>query len=671
MIPAFELGTRFEYDADLCELVNIAADVIPATVTLRRPDGEYLDASLLDAIAAFRRFIAVDLPRERDAGDIVEDLPKWAAEIAHERARHVREILTGDPTGLLSETSDPRFSPIQTSLADRVAMKVDDLREVEGYSRSQLYRMIRNYSGDGSGDGGGVRGLAPYQPPAAREGDPRVGLDESTLDVVYRVLLDMRQHGSTTHMQARVNRVAKALEEAHIADPMLTPTRLEKLLRVLSAEWQLSSKATTRRNTAARAGRGRRRPPPVMPGERVEMDSTWANVNVVCPETGKVFRPWLSVAICVATRLIVIRVTPQKPTARDSRLLIFDLMRPLVLPDELRAPILPLGKPSQVRFSRAMNLGIVVTDHGTEYENHRMVDCLARWGTGVELARTGRGMDKPYVESANRTLDILEQDLLGYVGSCSDNRGSDVPAVLTLRALQTICSEWAATVYPHRPHTGLPSETRPGHFFTPAQRYEQCLIRGGNIAVDVHPDDVFGFLDTMELTIASDGVHYKNFRYSGDVLSHIEAGRISPLARLGRRRRFYFDPYDRSRLFFRDDHEQRWHTLHAVNESDEAYPPFSELISSDFSRFLARGKLTRSERTNADVAFMRFAESVAEKDLSRWAFDRARVEGAVPAPVGTAGTTEPAGVDLPAQFPIDTDRFAIADDREDSAGALW
>lgn len=661
----FGQGTRMEIDGELCTVVTIAATLTPPIVTLRSDSGEFVEMPLLQAISIFRAFNEVDQPRVSEAGDILDDLPEHAQSLALERARHIREIIYGDSSGIVLPDSDSRYNPAATTRATRLATKVDDLAGQRGYSRAALYRMVSDF------ERGGVRALAPHQPEGPRFDDPRVGLEEDTLNAIYRVLLDFAKHKSTVGLQARKTRVLRELAELGIDDRRLSPFRLESVVRFISTDLNLSGKARTRRTTGARAQRGHRRPPPSMPGERIEIDATQLNVQVKCIHTNRSFRPWISVAVCVATRLLRIRLSPDKPSGRDTRMLLFDVMSPLVLPKHTRPHTLALGVPNEVDVQPGMSIGVLVVDHGSEYENYRVVDALARWGTTIELARTRRGMDKPYVESANRIWDIMQEDLAGYVGNGPENRGTGVESTLTLPALQSICQEWATTYYPHRPHSGLPSPTTPGHFLTPAQRYEQCLVRGGDLHVTPHPDDVFGFLDTVDLTVASDGVHYRNFRYDGPILNEVRHGAVSPLARPGRKRRFYYDPYDRSRLFFRDDHGGRWHVLTAIHDDGATFPPFSDLVADDLARFIGQKRLTRGLRDSAEVAFSQFSEQVAERERIRWSLDRARVANAVPDPQSAPKSTEISGIDAPPVPPVDMNTFAIWDLDPVDTDEMW
>ncbi|WP_155404299.1 DDE-type integrase/transposase/recombinase [Rhodococcus erythropolis] len=663
----FGLGTRFEVDGQLCTVISIAAALTPPIATMRNDAGEYIEIALLQAIWMFNDFCMIDQPRITDTNDsdLLDDLPTHVKLQTIERAAHARTVIHGDPSGVVGPDSDPRYNPVLTTRPSRLRTLTRDLAGTRGYSRAQLYRMVSDF------ESGGIHALIPRHADKSRPDDPRLGLREDTLDTIYRVLLDLARHKSTVGLQARKTRVLRELDHLGINDPLLTSFRLEAVVRILSTEMTLAGTARTRRTNNARAQRGYRRPAPSMPGERIEIDATELNVWIRCPDTGKEIRPWISVAVCVATRLVTVRVTAEKPSGRDTRMLLFDVMSPLVLPEIARPHTLALGVPRETLVHPGMGIGVLVIDHGSEYENYRVVDALARWGSTIELARTRRGMDKPYVESVNRSLAIMQQNLDGFTGDGPENRGDDVNATLTLSAVQSICKEWAMTYYPHLPHSGLPSATKKGHFLTPAQRYEQCLIRGGDLHVAPHPDDVFGFLDCADLAVSSDGVHYRDFRYDGPILNEVRRGAISPLARPGRKRRFFYDSYDRSRMFFRDDFDGRWHTLTAIHDDGTTFPPFSDLVADEFSQFLGRDRLTREERDNAEVAFCKFADELAEHERKRWSLDRARVANSAPVPQSNPGTTETSGIGMPALPPVDVDTFAIWDLEPADTDEVW
>ncbi|WP_157108706.1 integrase catalytic domain-containing protein [Aldersonia kunmingensis] len=643
----FGRGSLLEIDGVTTVVEDITARPGTVTVTVREEDsGEFREITLAEAIRLVRLFVGVDAPRVADPGDVLDDLPPRARHTAEERAKHVRQIVFGDPDDP-DGAADRQYSRLLTTESQRLDAKIAELRGVHGYSRANLYRFVTDFKS------GGVRALAPYQPIGPPGTDPRRGLGETTLDVIYRVLTDLAYHGSTINLQARITRVRKALAADCIDDPLLTPGRLETVVRVLSKDLRLGSTAKTRQQLFARAVRGYRRAAPALPGERIEVDSTRLNTIAKCPYTGREFRPWICVAIDVTTRLITIRLTPDTPSGRDIRLLLFDVMAPVVLPDHPRPHLAILGAPRRIE-APGLEIGTIVTDHGHEYENYGVIDLCARMGISIELARTRRGMDKPYVESANRILDLMQQDLPGYVGRSAEHRGAKVEATMTLAALQEICREWAATVYAYRPHSGLPSLSDPGKYYTPMQAYEVAVRRGGRIDVSPHPDDVYGFLESRECAIASDGVNLAGFRYFGDCLRDIANGRVTPTSRLGPKRRFYFDCYDRSRIFFRDD-DGRWHTLAAIHTNGEAIPPFSDVIADDLAVQLARLP-GREARGAVAVAFAEFVADVSQRHPALWSRDRHRVVDALPGPSGTTGT---AGIPALPQQDAPPDEIAL------------
>ncbi|SDE50485.1 integrase catalytic domain-containing protein [Rhodococcus tukisamuensis] len=621
----FGPGSLLEIDGMTAVVESIAVRGGSVAVTVREEEsGELHEISLADAIRLVRLFARVATPRVSEPGDVLDDLPDHARSTALDRAKHVRQIIFGDP-----DDSDRRYSKVSTTEPQRLEAKAAELRGVRGYSRANLYRFVAAFKS------GGVRALAPYQPEGPTGADPRRGLGEATLDVVHRELMGLARHGSTINVQARITRIRRALSSDGIDDPMLTPGRLEAVVRAISKDLRLGSTAKTRRQLLARAARGNRRAAPAFPGERVEVDSTWMNTLVTCPQTGREFRPWICVAVDIATRLTTVRVTPGTPSGRDIRLLLFDVMAPLVLPDHPRPHLPILGVPQSVSVP-GFEIGTLVTDNGAEYANRGIVDLCARVGISIELGRTKRGMDKPHVESANRILDIMQQDLPGYVGRSAEHRGSAVNPELSLAALQEICREWAATVYAHRPHSGLPTLTSPGKYYTPMQAYEVAIRRGGRIDVSPHPDDIFGFLESRECAISSDGVHLAGFRYFGDCLRDAVNERITPTSRLGNRRRFYLDTYDRSRIFFRDD-DGRWHTLFAIHTTGEAIPAFSDVLAKDLATHLG-GLHGRRVRGDVAVAFSEFIDDCATRHPIKWSKDRHRVADALPDPIGSTGS---------------------------------
>ena len=631
----FGLSSEFTYGTLRVSVHSINTDASPPTAKLIDETGEENEVPLYVAIRLLNQEAGHNGPAHDGStshlNDSLEGLTQRQRETACERAGHVREILYGDPSGVISADSDPRFDPARSPVMTRIALKAEQLAGVRGYSRSSLHRMVSTYEVHGT------RGLAPHSRSASEPTRPTDGVDDEVVDQIYKTLNELARKRSTMTLQASLVRVRTDLNKAGLDVSELTFHRIKSIVEPIHQQLKLRHTARSRRSLQSRSTRGRRRPPPSYPGEQIEIDSTQLNVMVESPSGGKPIRPWVIVAICILTRVVFMRITPQPPTSRDVRMLLWDIYGPTVTEHGPEAGALPLGVPESVTVSGhplRMNIGTVVMDHGKEFENTSVIELLGRWGCDIAYARTRTGSDKAYVESMNRTLDLFQQDLEGYVGQGPEHRGENVAGALSFRALDAILKAWLMSVYMHRPHSGLPARSGDGKsYFSPAQAYALAMRRGAVLDCPLTADDIYTVLDSAPVTVSSDGVRCRGLRYDGPALRSIKSGKVSPQMSLSRRKTVRFDPNDRSRVFFRDD-EGRWHVLHAIDRNGNTFPPFSDSIASEIAAMDAR-KLPSDE---ADVrnrtAFVEVIDQLARTQSHDLDVDRMRILDTVPDPVG-------------------------------------
>ena len=102
-----------------------------------------------------------------------------------------------------------------------------------------------------------------------------------------------------------------------------------------------------------------------------------------------------------------------------------------------------LGVPKTVIIRQADEIGAVVIDNGREMLNVSTVDLAMRFGIRIEGCRARTGSDKGLVESANLTLDRVQQWFEGYIGRRPHKRGAKVTPALSYPALEMILQEYA------------------------------------------------------------------------------------------------------------------------------------------------------------------------------------------------------------------------------------
>lgn len=630
----FGIDSEFLYQTLRVRLHSINAETIPATAILVDQSGEHIEVTLAKSMQLYRATYGFDDdgpaqldPILRDAGDGLSDRQ---LQVARERTGHVLEILYGDPSGVVSVDSDPRFDPARSSLTTRVAIKADQLSGVAGYSTSSLHRMVKVYQEHGT------NGLAPYAKPTTEPAMPSDGVDPEIIDRIYRSLNKMARNESTVTFMACMVRARTDLDEAGLDTSILTHHKFEGIVRQIWEPLRLRQTARSRRSVQSRSTRGRRRPPPSYPGEQLEIDSTQMNVLVRPPSGGKPIRPWAIVAICVLSRVMFIRLTPTPPNSKNVRLLLWDVYGPLATGLDLDESSLPLGVPESVtlpEYPFRMNVGTIVSDHGKEFENTKVIELLRNWGCDIVYARTRTGSDKGYVESVNRTLDLFQQDLQGYVGRGPEHRGDKLGPLFSFSELAVVLRTWLLDEYMHRPHSGLPVQGAKGKFYSPAQAFDLAMRRGATLECHLTPDDVYTILDSADVTVQSDGVRCNGLRYDGPALRKIKSGEISPLVSLKRKQSVRYDPDDRSRVFFRDDHG-RWHVLHAIDRNGSALPPFSDSIASEIAAADARPLPSKESEVRRRSTFVRVIDELTQTAPRALDIDRIRILNSVPDPVG-------------------------------------
>ncbi|MFM9378805.1 Mu transposase C-terminal domain-containing protein [Gordonia sp. VNK21] len=642
-------------------LVAISS-AFPRTATLKdNATGEHVETALLEAIHDHADWVTPERPHDDPATRLALLPPNKQAK-AVERAHHIREVLTGNPLGEPFDplTCDHRYDPARYSVETRMQRKVEDLAGVRGYSRSSLYEFRRIYA-ETSGD---ISALAPGGIPVPY--DPCAGLEEELLAAVQAIISDLHAEGeSSREDDARLVLLKKRLLNGGVdpAHPALKKRRLTKIMKHFERGIPTKN-AEQKRSKDSRNVSYVRRPKATQYLERVEVDATPLNVLVYDPDSKATFRPYVLVAICCATKLITLRLCAKQPTTRDVQLLLFDMLRPMVLPDRVRDHQLMLGVPQEVVIRQADELGAVVIDNGKEMINVSTVDLAMRFGIRIEGCRAGTGSDKGLVESANLTLDRVQQWLEGYVGRRSHQRGKDVQASLTYPAVEMVLQEYAYGLYPYMPHHGLPVEPHSAKLLTPAQAYERCFIRGSACDRVPHPDDVFQLLKSDVVAVSSDGVRCNGLKYTAPELRSV-IREDDPTSKYASSIRIFYDKADRSRIFSYSTHHQRWFQLTAIHDNGQALGPCSDILMDGYVDYLRAAAMTEDQELNTKVAFNQFIDHVIANEPLRYAQDRAYLHSALPAPDGSPGAHYVYHDDLDRNrdFILDSDIY-LADDNQ-------
>lgn len=596
------VGTRFRYDGETVEVVEMAATTAGNEVVLKDGQGRVMRLTLKELLFSDRAQVVPDQPGPA-ADDAVEiasvvlgQLRRDERERVLERAAHVREVLTGFQSGSpeLAREGEPRpeFAPGRAA-GSKYAAKAEEL----GVSLRTVKQWVADFRRHGEA------GLAPKR---TRAGQPCPSVDQRWVETALEVMVEhtgqSRPSRTLVIERTRARVMARFGPQAVPQPSRATAFRVLAELERRHPLFRLSTKRNRDIADRPQGPYGKLRP--TRPGEYLLMDTTRLDVFAFDPLTLKWVQAELTVAMDWYTRCITgIRLTPVSTKAVDVSAVLFECFRPRPAgPDWPRHAVWPehgIPRTILVDVEAAAGRGLaapplvpetLVVDHGKVYVSEHLTSVCRRMGMSIQPARLRTGRDKGPVERFFRTLrEGLLEALPGYKGPDIHSRGENAEgdAFFFLNELEAIIREWTATVYHCRPHAGLVDPGVPGLRMSPAQMFEHGMARAGYIEVPRDRDLAFEFLETKWRTVQHYGVEIGRRRYRGPGLP--QPGIHSPYdGEANNRWPFQIDPDDITRIYFRDPHTCRWHAL-----TWEHAPSLQMPLSEDaltFARKLATAK---------------------------------------------------------------------------------
>lgn len=276
----------------------------------------------------------------------------------------------------------------------------------------------------------------------------------------------------------------------------------------------------------------------------VEIDHTQVDVFVILP-SGKMYRPWITVAIDTYSRMILgFYLTMEPPSRLSVGLCLYCAMTPKT--EWLRQHGLTANWPC---YGPMENL---VADNAKEFRGYFLEDvglehnititfrpiCQPNWGAHIERLM-GRVADEMHLLPGTSFANPVE-------------RGDYDPtlhATLTLEELERFFLHYFVEVYHCSPHAGLNGRT-------PLSRWNDYFDRSGPDHAAILPqiqagsDLMISLLPSVRRTIQQDGVEWETLRYNDPVLAgFIRRPNPNWSDNLWR---FHFDPRDIRCLFWRD-----------------------------------------------------------------------------------------------------------------------
>ncbi|MDM2422522.1 Mu transposase C-terminal domain-containing protein [Mycobacteroides abscessus] len=496
-------------------------------------------------------------------------LPEAVVERARWWERHIVEILTGRPPASVPGTRPrPEFDPTKQSLRQRELAKLAELQALgHEVSRNTLQRRRFAYERDGLL--GVVDGRHNRRQPVFGRVDERVV-------AAVREAIDGETDLSTGTVQRLQRKVAKALVAVYGRDDapaMPSQPTFYRLVKRLAEGRHTFGSARTRRSLSKQPDGPFGTITVARPGEVVEIDSTPLDVRVVLDD-GLVDRVELTAMVDNATRSIAAAVLRPTTKGADASLLLARALTPEPMrpgwADALRMSrsVLPHRSLTSidVRLADAAARPVIapetiVCDHGKAYLSQTFRQACCTLGSSLQPAHPDTPTDKPKVERTLQSVGTLfAQHVAGYVGSSVERRGrhAEQDAAWPMVELQALLDEWIVAVWQNRPHEGLRDPLTPGKALTPNEKYAALVEVAGYVPVPLGADDYIELLPARWRTINQYGIRVNHRTYDAKALNPYRR-QHSGVDDRGGQWEVHYDPYDVSRIWVRDHHnEEGW-----------------------------------------------------------------------------------------------------------------
>jgi transposase InsO family protein len=406
--------------------------------------------------------------------------------------------------------------------------------------------------------------------------DPRYrAMAERVFDTLDGDISDV----SNREMDRRIRLQLKATGVEELKTPQrITGQFLAKLRR------QRGSTTRSQRTHALHASSGTRSYPAVRPGQVVAIDATRADNLVYDPLSGKPISVEIITAICVTTRVILaLRVVARSANAVEAGLLIYDVCRPFSmtvegadtspwrwggLPDQLdlTSVSLRVGRRNVARDLTTVQgehhipsvmPDAVHTDQGRIFLATHFFGVLHDFGISLLLSRGKKPTDNPHVERWHETIQRALQQIPGYKGRNTTQRGRFVAGepLLSAGELQDHLRRFIALDYHRSPHSGIVLTGSPddqGARLSPLEAWDAIVQVTGRIDVPQQPDFIYQFLPVRWGTIGHAGVEFTDMVYDSELLDNYRDIPAGTFRSSDRSAPFFVDPRDLSRIWFRD-----------------------------------------------------------------------------------------------------------------------
>ncbi|MDU0314114.1 hypothetical protein RKE38_10495 [Phycicoccus sp. M110.8] len=557
-------------------------------------------------VTASQDVAPADTRRRIDYSAALQGLTQQALERAQTLERHVREVATGFPTGVVGSEPRPEYDPAVTDLEGRVQAKMGEL----GTSRRTLFRHLAAWRADG------LWGLVDDR--SKRVADPLAGLDHRIVDAILDQA-DAERHQSTGTYSRFRRRLAARLA---ISAPDLTlppDSTLRPKVTFLVAGRYTFDNATTRRTHDRKPSKTYMHARADRPGQAVLMDSTKLDITAYDPVNDVDVKVQMTWAVDLNTRTIgAARLSPQAVKNVDAALLLADMLRPEPMrphwQEELSVRLLGLPVGTLIdhdeRFRGAAAKPViypetVLVDNDRVFVSDAFERGCELFGINDQSARVMTPTDKAAVEASFRSLGAkFSQHVAGYTGPNPVRRGdlTEEQARWTVAELEEFLTYYIVAIYQRTPHSALVAPAQPSRRLSPNQAYAASVTRCGWVAAPIADDMYFQLLPVRWVKIHPYGVNL-NYRVHDDDILRYYARKPSPYARpltaKGRRggsqhgeRRgrgktlpVRYDPRDLTYAYFYAWDHHAWYGLKWIDAPDDLQP-FSDTYYRTLRKYM-------------------------------------------------------------------------------------
>lgn len=447
------------------------------------------------------------------------DPPEWS--LAEEREAAVRDVVTG--TGPIG----PRVNRAAAALS---------------VSPRTIRRLVARYAVSAQ-----TTSLVP-QPRGPHKTLRRLGTDRE------RLIDEAIERRYLVRPRAPMEEVYRDVKRRCRQCGLPVPARNSVLARIRA----LDARQVARRRLGSKAAQAITRSTPGTLEARealelVQIDHTLADVIVVDSRHRRpIARPWLSVAIDVATRCVIgVHVSLEAPSALSVALCLEHACLPKDRPGATprsEAPWMTFGLPKRIHV-----------DNGREFHGAALQRGCSEYGIALSYRPVARPHFGGHIERLIGTLMGRVHLLPGMTDASPAARGGYDPeqeARLTLPEFsEWLCLEIAGR-YHHTVHRMLGT--------TPAAAWANSVATGVMPALPADAEHfLISFLPVTRRRLQRNGIHFERIRYWADVLPAIAQPREQLIVR--------YDPRDLSRLYVMGSDKH----YHAVPYANVTRPPIS------------------------------------------------------------------------------------------------